>query len=227
MASAKANGRLARLHAAAVGADIDLDQHAHLRTVARRRLASGAIAASLSTATITRACRASAARRSSLRAPTTSFDTYTSGTPPSTIASASDTFWQHSPTAPSAICLSPITGDLCVLACGRRRTPAFDTASAMRFRLRSNASRSMTSAGVSISAYGHSGCGRRQLGHVVIVLVSECVSCACHGTSASASALKSASRRSGCSGVCPNGRWRRSMKAVRKPCDLAPMQSNA
>ena len=43
--------------------------------------------------------------------------------PPSTITSASDTFWQHTPTAPSAICFAAMTGDLWVLAWARRRTP--------------------------------------------------------------------------------------------------------
>ena len=43
----------------------------------------------------------------------------TSGTPPSIIASASLTFWQHTPTAPRAICNSAILGHLWLLACGR------------------------------------------------------------------------------------------------------------
>ena len=38
--------------------------------------------------------------------------------PPATITSASDTFWQHTPTAPNAICLAAMIGDLCVLECG-------------------------------------------------------------------------------------------------------------
>ena len=44
--------------------------------------------------------------------------------PPRTSASASPTFCTHWPTAPCAICLSAIAGDLWVLACGRSRTPA-------------------------------------------------------------------------------------------------------
>ena len=55
------------------------------------------------TQTLMRAWRASAARRASLRDPTTSFAISTSPTPPATIASASLTFWQHTPTAPCAI----------------------------------------------------------------------------------------------------------------------------
>jgi hypothetical protein len=35
-----------------------------------------------------------------------------SWTPPSTSASASDTFWQHTPTAPSAICRLAMSADL-------------------------------------------------------------------------------------------------------------------
>jgi len=66
--------------------------------------------------------RDSAARRSILRAPTISLLTSTSPMPPSTMASASDTFWQHTPTAPIAIWRFATSGHLFVLACGRTRT---------------------------------------------------------------------------------------------------------
>ncbi len=95
---------------------------------------------------------AKAASRASLAAPATSLVTSTSPTPPSTRASASDTFWQHTPTAPNAIWRLAISGDLCVLACGRTRMPALRAKSAMRLRLPSNASRSISSAGVSTCA---------------------------------------------------------------------------
>src|SRR6266404_2635352 len=101
-----------------------------------------------------RASRASAASRAHLCAPAISLLTSTSATPPCTIASASLTFWQHTPTAPSAIWRRPITGDLWVLACGRRRTPICFARSANRARLRSKASRSSSRAGVSTSARG-------------------------------------------------------------------------
>src|SRR5262245_8406779 len=115
---------------------------------------SSATLSASSAHTPTFARRASAANRSSLAAPATSLETSTSAMPPSTIASASDTFWQHTPTAPSATCFAAMTGDLCVLACARSRTPARPTKSAIRLRLRSKASRSIRSAGVSISASG-------------------------------------------------------------------------
>ena len=54
----------------------------------------------LSAHTARRARFASAARRFNLTAPTTSLAISTSATPPSTSASASLTFWQHTPTAP-------------------------------------------------------------------------------------------------------------------------------
>jgi hypothetical protein len=72
--------------------------------------------------------------------------------PPSTLTSAAEAFWQHTPTAPGSICLAAMMGDLCVLAWARRRALALPTKSAMRRRLRSKASRSMTSAAVSTSA---------------------------------------------------------------------------
>src|ERR1700742_2074162 len=74
--------------------------------------------------------------------------------PPATSASASDTFWQQTPTAPKAICRAAMTDDLCVLACGRRRTPSRFTSAAIFSRLRASASRSTIRAGVSISDTG-------------------------------------------------------------------------
>ncbi len=75
-----------------------------------------------STQTPIRARRESAARRSILRAPTTSLLMRMSSTPPSTSASASDTFWQQTPTAPACICRRAMSGHLCVLAWVRTRT---------------------------------------------------------------------------------------------------------
>ena len=75
-------------------------------------------------------------------------------TPPRTNASASPTFCTHCPTAPCAICRSAIAADLCVLACGRTRTPVERAKSAIFAMFRSSASRSTMSAGVSISATG-------------------------------------------------------------------------
>src|SRR5437879_4286203 len=75
-------------------------------------------------------------------------------TPPSTMASASPTFWQHTPTAPRAICRRPITAHLCVFACGLRRTPLPATALAILSRLRWKASSSISRAGVSTSLRG-------------------------------------------------------------------------
>src|SRR5438552_4101283 len=95
---------------------------------------------------------ASAASRATLGAPTTSLLTSTSLMPPSTSASASATFWQHTPTAPCASCRLAISGHLCVLACGRTRTLRAFTESASVRRLRSKASSSTTSAGVSTSS---------------------------------------------------------------------------
>src|SRR5438270_86671 len=68
------------------------------------------------------------------------------------MASASLTFWQQTPTAPSSICFSAMTGHLCVLACGLRRTLLPFTRSASRRRLLSKASRSTMNARVSTSS---------------------------------------------------------------------------
>ena len=121
---------------------------------------SAAAAAALSSATLRawsthtpiRARRASAASRRCLAASTTWFDSSTSLTPPSTSATASFTFWLHTPTAPWAICSRARLGHLWLLACGRgtARVPAVISCSLAM--LRSAASRSNSSAGVSTSA---------------------------------------------------------------------------
>src|SRR6185437_8642744 len=76
----------------------------------------------------------------------------TPGTPPATITSASPSVAQQMPSAPAAACISAMRRDLCVLACGRSATPTARACSAMAARLRSSASRSISSAGVSSSA---------------------------------------------------------------------------
>src|SRR5690349_16745000 len=104
----------------------------------------------LSTHTPTRALVEIAARRAIFAAPTTSLLTSTSGTPASMSACASDTFWQHTPTAPSAIWRIAMSADLWVLACGRTRI--LEGIFFLRVsRFFSNASRSRISAGVSTS----------------------------------------------------------------------------
>src|SRR5450759_5277139 len=75
-----------------------------------------------------------------------------SAMPASTNRLASLTFWQHIPTAPSAIWRNAISGHLWLLAWGRKRTLAPIKASIINFRLCSNASRSRISAGVSIAS---------------------------------------------------------------------------
>src|SRR5476649_1537115 len=96
--------------------------------------------------------RASAASRASFEAPTISLLTRMSGTPPQARASASATFWTHWPTAPRAICSFAMTADLWVLAWARSRAPVGASNPAMRSRLYSKASRSISRAGVSISS---------------------------------------------------------------------------
>ncbi len=72
--------------------------------------------------------------------------------PPQASTSASATFCTHCPTAPRAICNFAITGDLWVLAWARSFTPVGASNAAMRSRLASNASRSISNAGVSMSS---------------------------------------------------------------------------
>jgi hypothetical protein len=101
---------------------------------------------------VTLASRASASSLAILRRPTISLLTSTSRMPPATIASASLTFWQHTPTAPNATCRRAIAGHLWVLACGRSLAGVALTRAVMRSRFRSNASSSMIRAGVSTSS---------------------------------------------------------------------------
>src|SRR2546421_9752515 len=106
----------------------------------------------LSTHTPSRARFESAARRASFGAPTTSLETSTSSMPPSTIASASETFWQQTPIAPAATWRFAISGHLWVLAWARTRTswPRREFPRVLRFF--SKLSRSTSSAGVSTSS---------------------------------------------------------------------------
>src|SRR3954470_95171 len=75
-------------------------------------------------------------------------------TPPAAMASASPVFCTHTPTAPACTCSLASIELLCILACGRHRSPCLRQKSAMRVRLRSMASRSTTRAGVSIAVAG-------------------------------------------------------------------------
>lgn len=59
-------------------------------------------------------------------------------------------------------CMRATIGDLCVFACGRITSPVFFPNAAIRSRLRSSASRSMTSAGVSTCSSGVPGSGDRR-----------------------------------------------------------------
>ena len=71
-----------------------------------------------------------------------------SSSPPSTITSASPSFWQVMPLAPAATCILASTGLLCVLMCGRLATPAASHSFCTRAMLASTRSRSITTAGV-------------------------------------------------------------------------------
>jgi hypothetical protein len=70
-------------------------------------------------------------------------------TPLSTIAEASPTAWQHTPTAPSLSWCRAISEHLWLLACGLSLTALFSAKCAMRARLRSKGSASMMAMGVS------------------------------------------------------------------------------
>ena len=59
-----------------------------------------------------------------------------SSSPPSTITSASPSFWQVMPLAPAATCILASTGLLCVLMCGRLATPAASHSFCTRAMLR-------------------------------------------------------------------------------------------
>ena len=74
--------------------------------------------------------------------------------PPSASASASPSLAQHTPTAPAAIWRRAMSTLLCVLAWGRRATPARRANAAMAAMLRSNASTSTIRAGVLSAAPG-------------------------------------------------------------------------
>ena len=76
----------------------------------------------------------------------------TPATPPRTITSASPKVAQQMPSAPAAIWRRAIASDLCVLACGRSAMPRPRACAAIAAILRSSASRSTTSAGVSSRA---------------------------------------------------------------------------
>ena len=82
-----------------------------------------------------------------------------SSMPAAASASASLVFCTQTPTAPAAICRRAMVAHLCIFACGRRRTPWLRANAAMVARLRSIASRSITSAGVSIDSTGSPTCG--------------------------------------------------------------------
>ena len=153
MRSASATAGGPGLDAAARHADIDLDQHrqadaGRLRRLLGQRDLRRVVGAER------RPWRCAPARPGApaCAAPTTWLVTSMSGMPPQASASASATFCTHWPTAPRAICSFAITGDLCVLACARSFAPVGASSAAMVSRLCSKASRSITSAGVSISS---------------------------------------------------------------------------
>src|SRR5580765_7869745 len=68
--------------------------------------------------------------------------------PASTNTSASPTLAQHTPTAPRSICHFATTGDLCVFACGRSATPAFEASCCARSIFRLNRASSIRTCGV-------------------------------------------------------------------------------
>src|SRR5713101_7480661 len=74
-----------------------------------------------------------------------------SAIPSSAKISASPSFAQQMPTAPRSICRAATRGDLCVLACGRSRSPRAFAADCMRDRLRVSFDDSTRTAGVGIS----------------------------------------------------------------------------
>src|SRR3569832_996102 len=80
-----------------------------------------------------------------------------SSTAPAAIASASAVFCTQQPVAPASIIIRASSALLCILACGRQRMPCLRANSAMRARLRFIASRSITSAGVSMAATSEAG----------------------------------------------------------------------
>src|SRR5919109_143770 len=72
--------------------------------------------------------------------------------PASAITSASPIFWQVMPTAPASTCRLAKKGSLCVLMCGRSFTSAVSACACARAMLASARSRSIRTAGVSISS---------------------------------------------------------------------------
>ena len=97
---------------------------------------------------------ASCAARRALAMPTSSLVTRMSSMPAAASASASPSFWQHTPWAPAAIWRCASAAHLWALACGRTRTPAWRASPCTRAMLASITSRSTSSAGVSTSAKG-------------------------------------------------------------------------
>src|SRR5438132_8796225 len=80
-----------------------------------------------------------------------------SRTPPAAIASASAVFCTQQPVAPASTIMRASSALLCILACGRQRTSCLRANSAIRAMLRFIASRSTTSAGVSMPATSEAG----------------------------------------------------------------------
>src|SRR5690606_37159029 len=70
------------------------------------------------------------------------------------MASASEVFCTHTPTAPACSCSLAMAELLCILACARQRMSCLRQNSAMRPRLRCIASMSTTRAGVSMALTG-------------------------------------------------------------------------
>ena len=97
-----------------------------------------------------RAGRAPPAARASTR-PIRLYGIRMSSIPASAITSASPSFWQVMPRAPSATCRRAISTDLCVLTWGRFASPTASQCACQRARLCSSRSTSTTTAGVSTS----------------------------------------------------------------------------
>src|SRR6266542_3475762 len=121
---------------------------------ARAARAIVAAASASSTTVVTGARPASATRRATFSVPAISVVTSSGPIPASAMTSATPSFAQHIPIAPRSSWRRATSGDLCVFAWGRIALPVERENAAIRSRLRSKASRSMTSAGVSTSASG-------------------------------------------------------------------------
>mmetsp|Transcript_16794 Transcript_16794/g.52135 ORF Transcript_16794/g.52135 Transcript_16794/m.52135 type:complete len:213 (-) Transcript_16794:13-651(-) len=110
----------------------------------------GSVAMALASGGIAASAVASAATRASFAGWTISLEMKMSWTPPAAIASASPSFCTHTPMAPpSSISRRARAADLCSFACGRSSRLCFRAYSFIVAMLRSIASRSITSAGVS------------------------------------------------------------------------------